>query len=385
MYKREIESRIQKWLFQEKIIILYGARQVGKTTLAKQILDYQKEKNLKTGYFNCEDPIVQDSLINKSAEQIHDFLKTPDFVVLDEAQSIKNIGRILKIYHDQYPNVQIIATGSSSFDLANEINEPLTGRSIEFKIYPLSISEISNKYDNLSLKSKLPKFLLYGLYPDIVDKNSEISRDLVLNLSKKYLFKDILNFEGMKNSNLIFKILKALAYQVGNEINYTKLANLVESNKNTVERYVDILEKSFIIFQLSAFSRNQRNEISKTKKIYFYDIGMRNALIGEFGDLDFRSDIGGIWENFCILELLKNYENKGKFGQFYFWRTYTGQEIDLIIKENSLLNCYEFKWNEKKKAKLPNSFKEAYLDHTFQVINKDNWLEFLNKKPINKT
>jgi len=237
-------------------------------------LQSQKEKNLKTAYFNCEDPIVADSLINKSAEQIHNFLETPDIVVLDEAQVIHNIGRILKMYHDQYPTVQIIATGSSSFNLANHINEPVTGRSVEFKIYPLSVSEIAYKHNQLSLKSILPKFLLYGLYPDIVDKNNQISRELFLNLSKKYLLKDVLNFEGMKNSNLVFKILKALAYQLGSEINYTKLANLVGSNKNTVECYIDILEKSFIIFRLSAFSTNQRNEISRTKKIYFYDIGM---------------------------------------------------------------------------------------------------------------
>jgi len=378
MYSRKIQERIEKWLFQNKVIILYGARQVGKTTLAKHILaNCEKQKNLKTSYFNCEDPIVADSLIGKSAQQIHNFLETPDVVVLDEAQSVQNIGRILKIYHDQYPQVQIIATGSSSFDLANQINEPLTGRSVEFKIYPLSISEITQKQNQLSLKSNLPKFLLYGLYPDIVDKNNEISRELVINLSKKYLFKDILNVEGIKNSNLVYKILKALAYQLGNEVNYTKLANLVESNKNTVERYIDILEKSFIIFRLPAFSSNERNEISKTKKIYFYDVGMRNALIEDFGDLNLRSDIGGIWENFCILEMLKTYENEGKNGQFYFWRTYTQQEIDLIVKENSLLHCYEFKWNDRKKAKLPNSFKESYPNHTFEVINQDNWLEFV--------
>lgn len=375
MYSRKIQTRIQKWLFQGKIIILYGARQVGKTTLAKQILtDFKKKQNLKTAYFNCEDPLVADSLINKSAQQIHNFLETPDMVVLDEAQSIPNIGRILKIYHDQYPKVQIIATGSSSFDLANQINEPLTGRSIEFKIYPLSIAEIAEKHNQLSLKSNLPKFLLYGLYPDIVDKNNEISRELVVNLAKKYLFKDILNFEGIKNSNLVYKILKALAYQLGSEVNYTKLANLVESNKNTVERYIDILEKSFIIFRLPAFSTNQRNEISKTKKIYFYDVGLRNALIQDFGDLNLRSDIGGIWENFCILELLKKYENEGGYGQFYFWRTYTQQEIDLIIKENSLLKCFEFKWNDRKKAKLPNSFATAYPNHTFEVVSQGDWV-----------
>ena len=373
MHQRQIKNRIQKWLFQGKVIILYGARQVGKTTLAKEILnEIQSQQKLKTTYFNCEDPIVVNSLIGKSAQQIDDFLGSPDVVVLDEAQSIKNIGLIIKIYHDQYPKVQIIATGSSSFDLASKINEPLTGRSIEFKIYPLSISEISKKQNQLSLKSNLTKYLLYGLYPDIVDKNSQESKELVLNLSKKYLFKDILNCEGIKNSNLVYKILKALAYQLGNEVNYTKLANLVGSNKNTVERYIDILEKSFVLFQLSALSSNHRNEISKTKKIYFYDVGMRNALIEDFGDLELRNDIGGIWENFCILELLKNNENTGKFSQFYFWRTYTQQEIDLVIKENNFYHCFEFKYSDRKKAKLPNSFVLNYAKTTFNLVNREN-------------
>jgi predicted AAA+ superfamily ATPase len=377
MYFRKIEQRIEEWLFEGKIIILYGARQVGKTTLAKKICSLQEKKGQKTSYFNCEDPVVANSLIGKSAEQIHYFLEVPDLVVLDEAQSIKNIGRILKIYHDHYPKVQIIATGSSSFDLANQINEPLTGRSIEFKIYPLSIREISSQQNPLSLKSKLAKFLLYGLYPDIVDRSNQISRELVLNLTKKYLYKDILNFEGIKNSNLVYKVLKALAYQLGSEVNYTKLANLVQSNKNTVERYIDILEKSFIIFRLPAFGTNQRKEISKTKKIYFWDVGLRNALIEDFGDLDLRQDIGGIWENFCILEFLKNYQNEGKFGQFYFWRTYTQQEVDLIIKQNSLLKCFEFKWSSKKTPKIPKSFAHSYPQHTFEVVNQNNWLEVI--------
>lgn len=375
MFPRQVQAHIEKWFFQKKILILYGARQVGKTTLCKQIL--QKYDSKKSAYFNCEDPLVQDSLINKSAKQIKNFFGQAEIVVLDEAQTVPNIGRILKVFFDAYPKVQIIATGSSSFDLANNINEPLTGRSLEFTLYPLAISEISGDLDILSLKSNLSKFLRYGLYPEIVDKDEQRAEILLTDLAKKYLFKDILNFEGVKNHHLVFKILQALAYQLGSEVSFTELANLVGSNKNTVERYVRILEQSFIILVLPPFSKNPRKEISKSKKIYFYDIGIRNSLIEATGDLSLRADRGAIWENFLIMEFVKKYRNFGRKNSFYFWRTYTQQEIDLIIQEDNLLHAFEFKWNDRKKAKLPNSFANTYPKHTFQVINRDNWLEFL--------
>jgi predicted AAA+ superfamily ATPase len=373
MFQREIQAQIEKWIFKNKILILYGARQVGKTTLCKTILKKYSEK--KSVYFNCEDPIVRLSLVDKSAEQIKNFFGEVEIVVLDEAQTIENIGRILKLFFDQYPNIQIIATGSSSFDLANKINEPLTGRSIEFKIYPLSILEIGA--NQLSLKSNLEKYLNYGTYPEIVDKTNRIAQELVTDLANKYLSKDILNFEGVKNSTLIIKLLKALAYQIGNEVSFTELANLVGSNKNTVERYVDILEKSFVIFRLSSFSTNQRNEISKSRKIYFYDLGLRNAVIGEFGNMELRNDKGAIWENFVISELLKQAENKRDLATFYFWRTYTQQEIDLIVKKNNTLQAVEIKISAKKQPKIPESFIKNYPDTTFSFINQENWLEFL--------
>ncbi len=351
---------------------------MGKTTLCKALLD--KYSSYKSVYFNCEDPLVKLALVDKSAEEIKNFFGNNQIVILDEAQTVPNIGRILKIFVDQYPKLQIISTGSSSFDLANKINEPLTGRSLEFELFPLSIAEISKTWNNLQINSNLSKFLTYGLYPEIATKNNEIARELVVDIAKKYLFKDVLNFEGIKNSTLIIKILKALAYQLGNEVNYTELANLVGSNKNTVEKYIDILEKSFIIFRLPALAKNQRNEISKTKKIYFYDVGIRNSLIEEFGDSEFRSDKGAIWENFVILELLKKYRNSRTLASFYFWRTYTQQEIDLIIQKDEILECFEIKTSSRKKANLPPSFKESYPNHTFKVINKENWLEFVSDK-----
>jgi predicted AAA+ superfamily ATPase len=375
MFPREIQTQIEKWLFQNKILIIYGARQVGKTTLCKAILAKYLDK--KSVYFNCEDPLIKLALIDKSAQQIQNFFGDNQIVVLDEAQTVPNIGRILKIFVDQYPQVQIIATGSSSFDLANQINEPLTGRSLEFELFALSVKEIASSWNRLELNSNLPKFLTYGLYPEIATKSNQIAKELVLDITKKYLFKDILNFEGIKNSGLVIKILQALAYQLGNEVSYTELANLVGSNKNTVEKYVDILEKSFIIFRLPAYSSNHRNEISKTRKIYFYDVGIRNALIEDFGNWELRNDRGAIWENFIILELMKNHKNVRNLASFYFWRTYTQQEIDLIIKQDGKLEAFEIKFNPKKKAKIPESFLANYPNTGFSLINQENWVEFV--------
>jgi len=370
---RQIQKRIEKWLFQNKIIILYGARQVGKTTLAKIILKKYKQK--KSLYINCEDLDVQNLFAQKNIDKIKFFLGDASLIVLDEAQSIFDIGIILKLLHDKYPEIQIIATGSSSFDLSGKINEPLTGRSLEFKIYPLSIQEIAKQKNPLFIQSNIDKFLMYGMYPEIFEKNNKISEELVLDLAKKYLFKDVLLYAGIKNSNLIYKILKALAYQIGNQISYPEIANLVGSNKNTVEKYIDILEKSFVIFRLPAFCKNKRNEIKKSQKIYFYDIGIRNALINNFGNLDLRNDRGHIWENFIIVEILKNHENNGIFSNFYFWRTYTQLEIDLIIEKNNFLSTFEIKINSQKKYKIPKYFKENYPNHSFDVINKENFLE----------
>lgn len=375
MIERQIQPYIEKWLFQQKVLIIYGARQVGKTTLCKAIIE--KYSNKKSVYFNCEDPLVKLSLSDKSAQQIFNFFGDNEIVVLDEAQTIQNIGRIIKVFTDQFPEIQIIATGSSSFDLANKINEPLTGRSIEFELYPLSVSEISKTWNQLELKSNLPKFLTYGLYPEIATKSNEIAKELVLDIARKYLFKDILNFEGIRNSTLVIKILKALAYQLGSEVSYTELANLVGSNKITVEKYIDILEKSFIVFRLQAYSTNQRNEISKSRKIYFYDVGIRNALIEEFGDWELRNDRGAIWENFIILEIIKKYKNHRNLASFYFWRTYTQQEVDFIIKKDGKLQAMEIKYNPNKKAKIPQSFILAYPGTKFNVLNSENWMEII--------
>ena len=376
MYSRKISERFESWLFKGKVLILYGARQVGKTTFCKNILKKYQESH-SSAYYNCEDFVIQTALIDKSALQIKQFLGDDTLVILDEAQTIPNIGRILKVFHDAYPDIQIIATGSSSFDLSNKINEPLTGRSIEFSLYPLSLSEIRESKKSYEMLSLLPQYLQYGMYPEIIDTGEKNAKELIKALTQNYLFKDILSFEGIKNPHLLQKITKALAYQIGSEVSFAELSRLVGSTQKTVERYISFLEKAFIIFRLPAYSSNQRKEIRKSQKIYFYDLGIRNALIDGFGDIELRNDKGGMWENFCIIELLKNNHYKGKFSQFYFWRTYDHQEIDLIVKTEDLLEVYEIKWNPKKTPKIPPFFKKTYSEYKYNIINSENFLEFL--------
>lgn len=376
MFTRTIQTHIEKWLWKNKIIILYGARQVGKTTLTQQI--QKKNYHKKTEYYNCEDLSIQNTLLTQNSQQYKSLFKNVDLLILDEAQSIRNIGRILKLIHENLPNLQIIATGSSSFDLANQINEPLTGRSLEFIIHPISIEEQLQNTSALNIQSNLQETLTYGQYPEIINQTDLNSKERLLSdLTNKYLFKDILSFEGIKNSQLIYKILQAIAYQLGSQVNYSEIAQLVGSNKNTVEKYIEILEKSFIIFRLNAFSNNKRGEIKKMKKIYFHDTGIRNALIQDFRSLDIKPDKGALWENFIITEIQKKYHNSDRYPKFYFWRNYQNEEIDLIIEKNQKLQTYEIKWNPKKQQKIPNSFKKNYPTSSYEIINTQNFLESL--------
>ena len=353
--KRTIESEIHAKLWQGKIIVIYGPRRSGKTTLAKQILEQFKGK-----YINCEEPVFQ-SIFNDTASsyELRQALGSSDFVVLDEAQSIKNIGRKLKLIIDNYPNLQIIATGSSSFDLANNIIEPLTGRKLEFILYPISIQELvdNNRYD-YSLES-VSSFLRYGMYPAILNKNFIDVEDDLAELTSSYLFKDILQHQYIKNPDILKKLLQALALQLGNEVSYNELANLVGIDKNTVITYLDLLEKSFIIFRLNPFSRNLRKELSKNRKIYFFDLGIRNALLNQFGSTQLRTDVGALWENFCILERKKFLENNRVNKNMYFWRTYDQKEIDLIEEKNGNFSIFEFKFS-KTEATFPKEWLETY-------------------------
>jgi len=373
MINRKIEKNIVENLFKGKVIIIYGAKQVGKTTLVKKIADDYKGQS---SYFNCDLISVQDALSIPEANRIKDFLGDHNIIILDEAQRIKNIGPTLKILIDTYPELQIIATGSSSFDLANEINEPLTGRKIVFNLFPLSVEEIMGDNGFLYINSKLEKILRYGTYPDVFFSEDKEAASKLEEIASSYLFKDILSFDKIKKSSIIVKLLQLLALQVGSEVSYNELATKLGINRITVEKYIDILEQCFILFRINSFSRNLRNEISKAIKIYFYDLGVRNILIKNLNPLDIRNDAGFLWENFCILERIKRNKYNNIFANYYFWRTYDQKEIDFIEERDGKLFAYEFKLN-KEHSKAPSIFLETYKNSQYQTINRENYYKFL--------
>ena len=373
-YQRTIQKEIETRMFKGKVIIIYGARRVGKTTLVKQILSKYKGQSR---YFNCELFANKMALETTNHKELEKALDKNKLVVLDEAQSINNIGLILKIMVDTYPDVQIIATGSSSFDLANEIQEPLTGRARRFFLYPLSAQEIIQNSDTLNMQAKLNDILRFGSYPSVIDETESEAKEELNEIVSNYLYKDILQFQNLKKPNLLLKILQALAYQLGNEVSYSEVAGLVGENYHTVERYIDLLEKCFVIFRLKSLSRNPRKELRKKQKHYFLDLGIRNSLIQNYNKIDLRNDIGALWENFCILERIKKNSNERNFLNIYFWRNYLGKEIDYLEEYDGKLKAYEMKWNPKKKQKIPKDFSSNYQNFSYQVIHKDNFLDFV--------
>jgi predicted AAA+ superfamily ATPase len=369
---RDIEDNIRNWLFKGKIIILYGARQVGKTTLAKKLL---KEYGSASDYFNCEIVSVRQAIEKEDPVALKKFLGNGSLIILDEAQKVKNIGLILKLLIDTYPEMQIIATGSSSFDLANQVNEPLTGRALEFTLYPFSLSELMSVYKNYEIDGQLENFLIYGLYPEIVKSSLTNARQLLDNLSNKYLYQDILIFDRVKKSGLIVKLLQLLALQIGNEVSINELAVNLQCSRDTVNNYLDILEKAFIIFRLRTYSRNQRTEITKKQKIYFIDLGIRNSLISRYNELPVRDDVGALWENFCIIERLKKIQTNNLSCQKYFWRTINQKEVDYVEEYNDRLDGYEFKWKNDKMSQ-PKDFL-LYRNSSIKLINRYNYQDFL--------
>lgn len=373
MVSRAIFPEIEKRLFKGKIIIIYGPRRVGKTTLAKEILSKHDSAD---GYFNCEEPDINGSLVNKTSTELKKLIGDRKLIVLDEAQKVKNIGLTLKLLVDNFPEIQVVATGSSSFDLANETAEPLTGRAFEFKLFPFSLNELMQKYSQVEIGRLLEIFLRFGTYPEIVQADSGFAGELISDITRNYLYKDILEFERLKNPDLILKLLQALALQLGSEVAYTELANLLGVDKVTVERYIQILEKAFVIFRLTPLSRNLRKELTKTRKIYFCDLGIRNSLINNFNEPNLRTDVGAIWENFCILERLKLNSAKKLLPNTYFWRTYDQKEIDYLEEEGGKFRVFEFKW-KKNKYQFPREFIENYPDSEFKLINRDNFWEML--------
>lgn len=374
IFKRTIQNFIEKNLFKGKVIVIYGARRVGKTTLVKQILENYPDGK----YINCDLLQYKAALETTNSEMLGDFIGNARLIVLDEAQNIKEIGKVLKIIADTFPGVQVIATGSSSFELSNKLSEPLTGRSRFYHLYPFSLEELRQSYNIIDLDAKMNNILRFGLYPEVFGKPEEEAIEELQNIASTYLFKDVLQLDNLKRSDLIFKLLKALALQAGNEISYSELARLLGENVHTIKRYIEILEQAFIIFRLPSFSQNLRKELAKRNKIYFFDVGIRNAVINNFSPLELRNDVGQLWENFCIVERIKKDHFHRVFKNYYFWRTYSQKEIDLIEEYNGKLEAFEFKWKPKKAVKPPNDFITAYPDAGFMVINNTNYLGFIS-------
>ncbi len=375
--ERTIQKEIEKRLFKGKIIIIYGPRRVGKTTLVQRLLEKYAEGH-NTKYLNGDDLDVRQALANKTSTELKKYLDQKDFVVIDEAQRIENVGLTLKLLVDNYPKMQIIATGSSSFDLSNKIIEPLTGRKYEFFLHPFSLEELSQKYDSHETRRILERQIIFGAYPEVVDAGDE-AKSRLKEIAHSYLYKDVLEYQGLKHSDLLDNLLQALALQIGNEVSYNELANLLKISKNTVENYIRILEQAFVIFRLRPLSRNLRNELKKLRKIYFYDTGVRNALINNFNPLELRNDAGVLWENFMISERMKYNNNNEHDKLTYFWRTMQKQEIDYIEEEGGKMQAFEFKW-KKDKFKKPKAFLSAYSGSDAFLINRDNFGEFVGIK-----
>lgn len=371
--KRSVEDNVKKHLFQGKAIVIYGARQVGKTTMVKKILE---ESTYTTKYINCDEAdqrrYLQEAETSSALNQV---LGDAKIVVIDEAQRITNIGLKLKLMVDTYPDRQIIATGSSSFELSAEISEPMTGRVFEFWLYPFSISELKGVWSDLEFNRHLESLLVYGSYPDVVEAVSLEGKKTVINvIANNYLYKDILKFQNLKNSDIVRKLLEALALQVGSEVSYTELGKLLSIHRETVASYIRILEQAFIVFRLRPFSRNLRKELGKLQKIYFYDLGVRNSLINNLNPLSLRNDVGALWENFIVSEKKKLDNFIGDPKSYYFWRTWDQQEIDLIEEKGGKLYGLEMKWSKDNKGKAPKAWKETYPDASWEVISRDNFL-----------
>lgn len=374
MYTRDLQSIIQERCFQGKAIILLGARQVGKTTLLKKIIQEQQVDAL---YLNCDEPQTAAALTNCNLRELQMVIGANKFVVIDEAQKVDNIGLTLKLIVDNMPDVQVIATGSSAFELRNCLNEPLTGRKYEYQMFPISSKEIYQSSGYIDLKGLLETRLIYGSYPDILNHAND-ARELLRMLTDSYLYKDILATDNLRKPDVLDKLLRALAFQVGSEVSYNELAQTIGTDSKTVERYIELLEKCYIIFRLHGLSRNLRNELKKAKKIYFYDNGVRNAVIQQFAPLELRNDAGALWENFFISERIKRNHYQQNYCNIYFWRTKSQLEIDYIEEQNGQMTAFEMKWNPKKSnTSIPETFLNAYDVKETVVITPENYLEYL--------
>lgn len=368
--QRQLEPVIKKGLFKGKIIIIYGARQVGKTTLAQKIV---QDSGIPFGYLNCDemDVLSQFQKANNSLA-LRQMMGNNKLVIIDEAQRVLNIGLKLKLLVDNYPEIQLLVTGSSSLDLSNEVAEPLTGRCDEFWLFSLSAKEVWQKSDKISRDRDLEKWLVYGSYPGVWSLNSDEEKSIkIKQLASNYLYKDVLKFNDIKNSEIILKLLQALALQIGHEVSFNELSTTVGVSKQTIASYIDLLEKVFVVFSLKPYSGNLRQALNKKRKIYFLDVGIRNAIINNQNSLAIRDDVGKLWENFIIAEKYKSQLGLGYKTNFYFWRTYEGQEVDLVEDKGGELKGFEIKLKNKNK-KQPKDWR-LYKNSSWQIIDRENY------------
>lgn len=373
MIHRIIEQLVENDFGRGKIIVLMGARQVGKTTLFDSVVS--GSSNVLR--LNCDNYDDRSDLENKTSTELRQLMGNHEVVIIDEAQRAKNIGLSLKMLADLKLPMQILVTGSSSLTLANEINEPATGRLIEYNLFPLSLAELMQHTSPREEKRLLEQRMIYGLYPEVVTTPGDAKRILV-NLANNYLYRDLLEYRGVKKPEVLQKLVRTLALQIGSEVSYNELSRTVGVDKATVESYIDLLEKCFVVFRLPAYSSNLRSEIKRGRKIYFYDNGIRNALLSNFAPLELRDDVGMLWENMMVSERIKRNSYSRSYAQMYFWRTQQQQEVDLIEEQDGRLTAFEFKWNTKKKAKLPKTFIDNYPNTDFKVISPDNYVEFVD-------
>lgn len=374
MITRELQAKIEQKLFEGKAIVVVGARQVGKTTLFNEVLRNRPEKILR---LNLDEADARELLTNPTMAELQQLIADNTIVMVDEAQRATDIGLTLKRIQDNFPQVQLMVTGSSSLDLRARINEPMTGRKWEYMLFPLSTGELIRTKGILFVRQSLESRLIYGSYPDVLNYQAEV-RETLTNLTGSYLYKDLLELESIRRQALLEKLLVALALQMGSEVSYNELAQTVGTDSKTVEKYIDLLEKCFIVFRLQAFSRNLRNELKKSRKIFFYDNGVRNAVVQNFAPLALRADTGALWENFFISERLKANHYAGRYAKSYFWRTKSQQEIDYVEECDGTFRAFELKWNPKRNtAAIPAAFTQAYPVSEAAVVTPDNYLEYL--------
>lgn len=368
---RNLGAILEKWFFKGKVLVITGARQVGKTTLLQDITKRYKEKI----WLNADLEADRVKLEKGNLRSLKNLLGNNKLIIIDEVQRVKNAGLILKILADNFKNVQVLATGSSALGISDSIFEPLTGRHLLFHLYPFALAELYKGQTSHQVEQELPFHLIYGNYPDIC--NNRIDAEvLIRNLTNQYLYKDVLTWKDIRKPDILESLLKLLAYQIGSEVSIHELANRLNIKSETVLNYIDLLEKSFVVFRLIAYSTNLRKEVNKMSKIYFFDNGVRNTLINNFDPLDLRNDVGALWENFMVSERQKHLTWQTKLIKPYFWRNFNQSEVDYLEAVNKKLFAYEMKWNPKSNAKVSRAFTNAYPEAATDIISPDNFYEF---------